>query len=277
MQSRLVQAAAWLQGRVQELCMFRFASATVMALVAVLAASRAEADGVYVSATIGGAFRDPLTSHLSDTTDPFGNQAFQNGAAVPYRLTEKTHFQAGGQVDIAGGYRFGLARFGALRVEGEFGFRDYRVSDSEVQSLPNQVYGTNFHSTITTLKGNYVERYAETANIFYDLPSVGFVTPYLGAGAGYAENTQTSATTLSQFQDTRSATGSIFGPTPSTSGTAQRQVASSYTQGGLWQVEGGLGLKMTQHLSLVPSYRFSRSFNGATPTHLARLGIRYSF
>ena len=242
-----------------------------------LGASAALANGFYVSGTIGGVFRDTVSSVLNETTDPFGNRAFINGVAVPYQVQQRTHYEAGGEADVAGGYRFGLGRFGALRVEGEFSFRDLRFKDYVRQSLPGQIYGTNFHATYETDKGLYQERYAETANAFYDLPSFGFATPYVGVGAGYQESVRTPGDVTEVFQDTRYPTGEIFGPRPTASGVRSIALASTSVSQGTWLTEAGLSLRMTPHLSLVPSYRFTQAFQGHAATNLARLGLRYSF
>lgn len=242
-----------------------------------LCASAALANGFYVSGTIGGVFRETTSSLLNDARDPFGNQAFNNGVAVPYRVEQHTHYQAGGEADVAGGYRFGLGRLGALRVEGEFSFRDYRYHDYVGRSLPGQVYGTNFSATYEVEKGLYQERYAETANAFYDLPSFGFATPYVGVGAGYQESVRTPGDVKEVYQDTRYATGSIFGPTQTAGGSRPFSLASISGNQGTWLAEGGVSLRMTPRLSLVPSYRFSQAFQGHAATNLARIGLRYSF
>ena len=148
-----------------------------MATVALLSASGARADGFYVSGSLDGVFPESRQIPVNETKDPFGNQAFNNGVAVPYQVRETTHPQAGGEVDAAAGYRLGLGRFGGLRVEGEFSFRYARNGDYTLQSLPGQVYGTDFRADYRTISGLYGERYGETGNIFYDLPRFSFVTP----------------------------------------------------------------------------------------------------
>ena len=245
---------------------------SLIAVTGALSAHSALARGFYVSGSLDGVFRQDTSEIVNEAADPFGNRA-----PVPYQVKEENHYEAGGEVDAAGGYRFGLGRFGTLRVEGEFSFRDFRVKDYTLQSLPGQVYGTDFHSTYSTTKGLYEERYAETANAFYDLPTFGFATPYIGAGVGYQESVRTPGDRLQQYQDTRYSTGSIFGPVSATSGSRTLHAASSSTNDGTWLAEAGMSLRMTPHLSLVPSYRFTQAFAGDVGTNLAWIGLRYSF
>ena len=244
---------------------------------AALSASAVRADGFYVAGALDGVFPQGGSTTINQVRDPYGNQVNNNGVPVPYQVQRQMHPQAGGEVDAAAGYRFGLGRWGGLRAEGEFSFRDSRAGDYTLQSLPGQVYGTDFRADYRTTKGLYDERYGETANLFYDLPQFGFATPYVGAGVGYEETVNTPGERLEQYQDSRYATGSIFGPTPTSSGAVTRRIASNASDDGTWQVEAGVSLAMTAHLSLVPAYRYSRLFNGSPATHLVRLGLRYSF
>jgi opacity protein-like surface antigen len=260
---------------------------TIMApalAAACLFAGGAQADGFYVSGTVGGAFHEATNVILNDSTDPFGNRASNGSTPVPYRVNQHTDFSGGGEVDIAGGYRFGMGRYGAFRLEAEGRFRQYRLQDYVLQSLPGQVYGTDYRATGETTRGRYEQTYAETANVFYDLPRIAFATPYVGAGVGYQESGRTPGDGTVAYQDTRypssaSPNGNaIFGPTPTASGVVPRSFAGGSSGDGTLLAEAGVSLAMTQHLSLVPSYRYSEVFSGhGAVVNLVRLGLRYSF
>ncbi len=249
-----------------------------VAATAALTAQGACANGFYISGAGSAVQRNAFTDDFSSSTDPFGNRAIQNGAAVPYRQVETTHYKAGGEADIAGGYQFGLGRFGDLRAEAEFSFRDYQVGASEVRSRPGQIYGTVYNASITTLKGVDELRYAETVNAFYDLPRFGLITPYVGAGVGYQEGVETPGDRLHAYQTTSTPTpNEITGPAGSTGGSFVRQVASSDGGQGTWQVEGAVSLPLTARLSLVPAYRYTQGFHGHDGINVMRVGLRYGF
>ena len=259
--------------------MTRYALIAFTFLAASLGASAAQADGFYVSVAGSAVFRNTLTQDFSSATDPFGNRAFNGDVAVPYRQSETYHYKAGGEGDIAGGYRFGLGRFGALRSEIEFSFRDYQLGASSVRSLPGQIYGAVYNGAISTVRGDDQLRYAGTANAFYDLPQLGFATPYVGAGVGYQQGVQTPGERLHAYEFYNGPSGAvIYGPPGATGGgTYLQRIASSDGGQGTWLVEGGISLPLTARLSLTPAYRYTQGFHGHDGVNVMRVGLRYGF
>lgn len=231
------------------------------AAAAALCASSAWAADYYVSGALSGVFRDPYSATLSEPTDSHGNRVFQNGQPVPFLTHEHTDYDPGIEADIALGRRFSLGALGALRAEAELSFRDYQVGTTTVTAVPGAVF-TATPASIKTTSGLQEQRYAETANLFYDLtPFKGF-TPYIGGGVGYQEGVQTSGERVSTTQ----------------AGVATTiHAGSSTADDGTWLAEAGVAIPLTSRLSLVPAYRFSQAFNGHTPINLARVALRYSF
>jgi opacity protein-like surface antigen len=239
------------------------------ATVVALCASSAWAGDYYVSGALSAVFRPADTTTLNQPTDPFGNQVFVGGQAVPFKESDTTNFNTGFEADVAFGRRFSLGNYGALRAEAEFGFRNYQTGSSTVTSLPGQVYATTVHASLKTTSGLDQERYAETANLFYDLPKVAGLTPYFGGGIGYQEGVQTSG------DRTRTAVINSGGVQTNPVSTVHSDSASN--DQGTWLAEVGVAVPLTQRLSLAPAYRFSQEFDGQKPIHLMRVALRYSF
>jgi len=237
---------------------------------AALGASSASAADWYVSGALGGVFRAPYTASVDQPTDPFGNRVFANGQPVPYRVTQRYDYDPGFEVDAAVGRRFNLGPSGALRVEAEFSFRDYQVSSVATNSLPGQqLYDTTLSATFKTSSGFHEQRYAQTANLFYDLTKFSGFTPYVGVGVGYEEGAHTSGVGVRTAQI-------VSGGVPSSS-VSTVHVASVNADDGTWLAEAGVALPLTKHLSIAPAYRFSQAFAGDRPVHQLRVALRYSF
>ncbi len=239
------------------------------AAVVALCASSAWAGDYYVSGALGAVFRPTFNTALNQPTDPFGNRVFVSGQPVPYKESEATNFSTGFEADVAFGRRFSLGNYGALRAEAEFSFRDYQTGTSTVTSLPGQVYATTVNASLKTTNGLYQERYAETANLFYDLPKVAGLTPYFGGGIGYQEGVTTSG------DRARAAVITSGGVQTNSASTIHSDSASN--DQGTWLAEVGVAVPLTQRLSLAPAYRFSQAFDGQKPIHLMRVALRYSF
>lgn len=234
-----------------------------------LCASSAWAGDYYVSGALGAVFRSPYTTTVNQPTDPFGNRLFVNSQPVPFSENETTDFRTGFEADAALGRRFSLGRYGAIRAEAEFSYRDYQVGTSIVSSLPGQAYSTTVNATLKTTRGLDQRRYAETANLFYDLAPIGGVTPYLGGGVGYQEGVTTSGDRLR--------TAVITSGGVQTNATSTIHQDSSSANDGTWFAETGVAVPLTKRLSLAPAYRFSQEFDGQKPIHLMRVALRYSF
>lgn len=233
-------------------------------------ASSAQADDYYVSGALSGVFREPSTAATSQLVEVPGPapgsfpDLFVNGqptrfvSAIPARA--HTDFRAGVETDVSLGRRFSLGAYGALRAEVEFSFRDYQVGTTTVTSQPGQPY-TGILATTKTTSGLHEQRYAETANLFYDLTRLKGFTPYLGTGIGYQEGLQTS--------------GERTSASPLGVGTAHYN--SSSANDGTWFAEAGVAVPLTKRLSIAPAYRYSQAFAGNKPIHLMRVALRYSF
>lgn len=240
----------------------KFVGVGACAAVVAFCASSAWASDYYVSGALGGVFRSPYTTTVSQPTDSHGNQVFVNGQPAPFVEHDHTNYQPGMEVDVALGRRFSLGDHGALRAEAELSFRDYQVGTTMATPVTGAPFTVTGSASIKTTSGLHEQRYAETANLFYDFTLFRGFTPYLGAGVGYQEGVQTSG----ERQRTSSS-----GDVTIVHG------ASSHSDDGTWLAEAGVALPLTSRLSLAPAYRFSQAFNARTPVNLVRVALRYSF
>jgi opacity protein-like surface antigen len=239
----------------------KFVSIGACAVVA-FGASSAWAGDYYVSGALSGVFRPPYTTTVSQPTDSNGNQVFVNGQPVPFVAHQHTDYDPGLEVGAAFGRRFSLGAQGALRAEAEFSFRDYQVGTTAVTPVPGAPFTVTGSASIKTTSGVHEQRYAETANLFYDFTQFKGFTPYLGAGVGYQQGVQTSGVRVR---------------TSSTGAVTTLHGGSSGSDDGTWLAEAGVAVPLTAHLSLAPAYRFSQAFSGRAPISLARVALRYSF
>ena len=258
----------------------KFLGAGACVAVVALCASSAWAGDYYVSGALSGVFREPFTANTAQLSESqvsapgFGlivNGQPAGPRTLPiFSVTQaraRTDFRPGVEADLALGRRFGLGRYGALRAEAEIGFRDYQTGTTTVVALPGQPLVGMLY-TLKTTRGLDQQRYAETANLFYDLPRFGGLTPYVGGGVGYQEGVSTSGDRLQTYMvDTGLQTSPVS--------TVHRN--SSSADDGTWLAEAGVDVPLTKRLSLAPAYRFSQSFNARTPIHLMRVALRYSF
>jgi opacity protein-like surface antigen len=240
----------------------KFVSVGACAAVAFCASSAAWAGDYYVSGALGGVFRPPYTTTTSEPTDASDNRLFVGGQPVPFVQREHTDFDPGTEVDGALGRRFSLGVHGDLRAEAEFSFRDYQVGTTTVTAVPGAPFTVTSPASIKTTSGVHEQRFAETANIFYDFTELKGFTPYLGAGVGYQEGVQTSGERVRTAQN-----GTV----------STLHTASSSSDDGTWLAEAGVAVPLTSRLSLAPAYRFSQSFAANKPANLMRVALRYSF
>ncbi len=241
----------------------------LIAVTVALTAQGSRANGFYVSGALSAVQRETADQESSSVADPFGNEVISNGALIPFQEEARTHYRLGGEADVAAGYRFNLGGYGAVRTEAEFSFRDYGVDDVTVRSLPSSMSSTRYSADYEVERGRDQERYAETANAFYDLTHFAAFTPYIGAGVGYQEGIQRPGSRLRTYTIYN---GGFIG-----GGTNQQQLVGSDSNDGTWLVEGGVSLPLTRHLSIVPAYRYSQAFAGHTPINIMRVALRYSF
>ena len=152
-------------------------------------------------------------------------------------------FDGGIAANVAAGYRF---PFG-LRLELEGGY--------------NQIDLDKLRILGTSVKlGGEIDILTATANAFYDINTGTMFTPYVGGGLGVAH------------QDAGRVTVPALGV------TVDAGDSTNFT----WFLEGGVGIKVANSFSIVPSYRYMSIVSNSDDTddlqlHIFRLGARFSF
>jgi opacity protein-like surface antigen len=241
---RIRSASAQAVGEAMRLGLF-CSAAVVAAMLAVSA--RAESPW-YVSGSLGGYFREGASG--PDTFFKIDDPSISSPG------TQRESFDPGYIANAAVGYRL-LAN---VRVEAELGYADYMLStvSPQADTFP-QLNGQPFNRQT----GGEWSRFTGTINAFYDLPVPGRFVPYVGLGVGGAHGEATTARLVSS-------TGAIF---ESLGGSSTR---------GVMLAEGGVSIALSEHISLVPAYRYLRYFlnasvGGDEAAHIVKLGLRYSF
>jgi opacity protein-like surface antigen len=188
--------------------------------------------GPYVSGFVGAAF-------APDTT------------AAPF--DDRYEFDPSVNIGGTGGYDFGF-----LRVEGELSYKN-----AEIHAVEQE--GVRYHN----IDGR-IGALAMMGNVFVDLRNPGPVTPYFGAGAGFAGI---------YISD-------VFGTDPS---RARKDLNSSDSDAVFaYQFGGGLEIALTRRLSLDVGYRYFRTSKATLnsgdietqlrfESHNAAVGVRMKF
>jgi len=250
---------------------------TVAALAAAAAAATAaRADsGWYVSGDVGGYFRESEQekSYVNTPGPPcpptwYSPSCFM-GIDVP--ATVSPHYTPG----VVGHVAVGRRIFGKLRVEAEIGIASYSSDKAIVSGAGaglNGDYPGQSAVGLGTGMGKDYRRYTEEVNLYYDLPKLPYnLVPYVGAGVGAAQ-----ARSGAEYYN---------------SGFNHTSEWETHRNQPFVMLEGGISLKLTQHLSLVPSYRYQRAIfrnqdpefklTGGSPNtdigHMFKLGLRYNF
>ena len=225
---------------------------SIIVMVAVLApathclARQQQRQGAYASAFIG--VRVPPDTDVTSTS-------FQS----PVAFSDDVEFDPGINVGGTAGYDFGL-----IRLEGELSYKY-----SEIKSITDQTDGYQFQSP----DGN-LGTLAMLANLFIDLHNDSPVTPYVGAGIGFASL---------HLSDT-------YG-TDSRGGPPLRTLlyASDTDTVFAWQAGGGLEVALNRQFSLDLGYRYFATdkshfdSNGITTadmrleSHTGTVGLRIKF
>jgi OOP family OmpA-OmpF porin len=167
------------------------------------------------------------------------NEGTVNG--VPATAKYETGFAIWG----ATGYRFG----NGIRTELELGYVRTRID--KIQVLGNSI-----------AIGNEGDLFTGTINGFYDVNTGTFMTPYIGAGIGFA------------YQKADGATVAFGGQNVRVEGKAETDLTAFG--------ELGIALRASQNTAIVPSYRYQWIDNGGggfddNVAHIARIGVRFSF
>jgi opacity protein-like surface antigen len=144
-------------------------------------------------------------------------------------------------------------------LEAELGYTSYENNAlypfANSSNFPN-LNGQKFSRT----SGGDVSRFTGTLNGFYDFTNLSSLfAPYIGAGVGGAADRRSS------------------GLYTAANGTVFTSAASSSPQG-IGLLEGGLAIKLTGNLSIVPAYRYIQYFrSNQGSANIVKIGLRYQF
>lgn len=147
------------------------------------------------------------------------------GENLPATISYQASNGKSGSIKTSAGYSLVTGagyKFGALRIEGELGSRN------------NSVNGFTGNGPNTTGGGKLIGS-DYMANIIYDIPMAGPVTPYLGAGFGMGE--------VAASKVTSAAVGS-------------NPVLNGGKWGGTWQGIAGVSYAVIPGLAVTASYRY---------------------
>jgi opacity protein-like surface antigen len=178
-----------------------------------------------------------------------------NGLGMMAPGSNTDTFSPGTELSASVGYRLPQS----FRIEGEFDFSENSVatiSPNAFGALPLVANG----SRQDVYAGGQHHQYAETINLFYDLPVGGRFVPYLGGGVGYYHGD--ASTTFSTTP-----TGGPF-------------TGHGYeSNNALILAEGGVSVAVDDHWAVVPAYRFEHLFydgRSAVDDHIFKVGLRFS-
>ena len=184
--------------------------------------------GIYLRGDIGVGVQSVGKYHQDDVAQFGGaffgksdNAAFFGGLGVGYRFNNWLRF------DVTGEYR------GA----GQIGVNDI-VFNPFNNGFQTNTYKGNLTSLVTLFNG------------YFDLGTWNCLTPYIGAGIGYASNTISGVT--DQGVMSQNIPGVGWGPGFSTLGTA----GSGTKSGVAWALMAGLGYEVNKNLTLEVGYRY---------------------
>lgn len=201
----------------------------------------------YVSGSVGGYFRE----------DNNGPDTIHNQVITAPGTTART-FDPGVISNVAVGFKLPFH----MRVELEAGYTDYQTAKVNPSS---SAFGALNGQDFNHQSGGDRTRYMGTVNVFYDLPPIGWdwFVPYVGGGIGGTHGESTHG----RFVDSNN-----------TSFTG----AGGQSVRGIALLEGGISISLTDHIAVVPAYRYVRFFAdspsfGDEIAHIAKLGLRYSF
>lgn len=247
--------------------------ATAIALlITALAGSTASAQslsGWYVSGALGASFRETSTTRTASPRDPFGNSISFDGTPVSFDYATRQAYDTGFNLDLAVGRSVAKAPFGVLRAEAEFEYRRFALGQASTQRAPNVVEPYAYTATSQVDSGLDSNRYAGTANLFYDLTALGPIHPYVGAGVGYQRGTIDAGARV------RTIVTQVSGA-PETLTDHVSSPASS-DDDGTFLAEAGVSIPLSRRLSFAPAYRYTDTFGGGHATHIVKVGLRYTF
>ena len=203
----------------------------------------------YVEGSAGALFRMDASRNTTFTN-------LNTGVASPG--TSNLTFSPGFVGNLGIGYKLPIG----VRIEAELGYSNY--SANAAYPVSPGVASFNGRGLGLQSGGNFDQGTA-TANVFYDLPIAGRVTPYIGGGFGAA---------LTGYQ------GSIFSSTTGTITTGLNSPGGTVVYPVVLG-ELGLNIALNPNWTVVPSYRFQHIFSpsGAFTNNenILKLGLRYSF
>jgi len=201
----------------------------------------------YVSGSVGGYFPDDVSrpDTFSRLNDP---SSTVNG-------TVRATFGSGVTENAAIGYRL-TPNF---RVETELGYASYQ-NNAQYPSTNSPDFPNLDGRKFSRSSGGEVSRFMGTVNGFYDFAGLNDrFAPYIGGGLGGASSRRSVGLYTAANGSFLTASG---GSSPQAIGL----------------IEGGLTIKLNDHLAIVPAYRYIqylRTDQGSA--NIAKVGIRYQF
>ena len=181
-------------------------------------------------------------------------------ASAQFYITGNLGYTSPTDVDVeAGGVDGEFKLDGGIAANLAVGYRFTFGLRLEVEGGYNQVDFDKLKFLGTSVKlGGEIDIYTATANAFYDINTGTMFTPYVGGGLGVAHQDAGRVSALGVSIDAGDST--------------------DFT----WFLEGGVGIKVANSFSIVPSYRYMSIVSGDSDVddlglHIFRLGARFSF
>ena len=148
---------------------------------------------------------------------------------------------------IGGGVGVRLARWLRVDLTGEYRFSaDIGAVDHLELNLSNP---DGLMTASTTYSGEHTA-FVGLANIYIDLPKLHSITPYVGAGLGFARNKFSGFHTTSNGSFEDFATGDVQSET--TTGVAGSKTSTSFA----WALMAGVGVDLDERTKLDIGYRY---------------------
>ena len=208
----------------------------------------------YIGASAGG-------TQIFDRTQTFN--AFEPVTQTPYSNPETISMNTGFTGTASIGYSFRNVR---VEIEGGYGHSTYdRINrtvgfpvqpPSSTTPPPPPVFSST--TGFTQISGS-VRYYTAAVNVFFQVPTDTFVTPYIGGGVGGAREKSTVLTIAS----------APFGN-------------SRWTNNFMWQAELGVDFNLGDHFAISPALRYQQiaddpSVYGNTELFIFKVGARLVF
>ena len=180
-------------------------------------------------------------------------------ASAQFYVTGNLGYASPTDVDVESGGVDGEFKFdGGIAANLAAGYRFPFGLRLEVEGGYNQIDFDKLRIFGTSVKlGGEIDIFTATANAFYDINTGTMFTPYVGGGLGVAHQDAGRVTALGV------------------------SIAAGDSTDFTWFLEGGVGIKVANSFSIVPSYRYMSIVSGDSDVddlglHIFRLGGRFS-